>query len=146
MTNQPQQDPSQAPNGSSRAGVLDVLLVVGGLVLLLPGLCAMALVAKTDDGSLWASVAISIGGLWLIIAGLRTAGAGNKRKPLMRRHIVLTILMVIIGAILLLPGVCALVFIVAGGFSSVESSIVMLWIVSFLISAAGVWLIVKAFR
>jgi hypothetical protein len=64
----------------------------------------------------------------------------------MRRHLALTILMVVIGAILLLPGVCALVFIVAGGFSSVESSIVMLWIVSLLISAAGVWLIVKAFR
>jgi hypothetical protein len=64
----------------------------------------------------------------------------------MRRHIVLTILMVIIGAILLLPGVCALVFIVAGGFSGVESSIVMLWLVSLLISAGGVWLIVKALR
>jgi hypothetical protein len=64
----------------------------------------------------------------------------------MRRHIVLTILMVIIGAILLLPGVCALVFIVAGGFSGVESSIVMLWVVSLLISAGGVWLIVKALR
>jgi hypothetical protein len=64
----------------------------------------------------------------------------------MRRHIVLTILMVIIGVILLLPGVCALVFMTAGGFSDVESSIVMLWIVSLLISAGGVWLIVKAFR
>jgi hypothetical protein len=64
----------------------------------------------------------------------------------MRRHIVLTILMVIIGAILLLPGVCALVFIFAGGISGVESSIVMLWVVSMLISAGGVWLIVKAFR
>ena len=64
----------------------------------------------------------------------------------MRRHIVLTILMVVIGAVLLLPGVCALVFIVAGGFSGVESSIIMLWIVSLLISAGGVWLIVKAFR
>jgi hypothetical protein len=64
----------------------------------------------------------------------------------MRRHIVLTILMVVIGVLLLLPGVCALVFMFAGGFSGVESSIVMLWIVSFLISAGGVWLIVKAFR
>jgi hypothetical protein len=64
----------------------------------------------------------------------------------MRRHIVLTVLMVVIGAILLLPGVCALVFMFAGGFAGVESSIVMLWIVSFLISAGGVWLIVKAFR
>jgi hypothetical protein len=64
----------------------------------------------------------------------------------MRRHIVLTILMVVIGATLLLPGVCALVFMFAGGFSGVESSIVMLWIVSLLISAGGVWLIVRAFR
>jgi hypothetical protein len=64
----------------------------------------------------------------------------------MRRHIVLTILMVIIGVILLLPGVCALFFIFAGGFSGVESWIVMLWIASLLISAGGVWLIVKAFR
>jgi hypothetical protein len=77
MTNQPQQDPSQAPNGSWRAGVLDVLLGVlltmVGLVLLLPGLCAMALVAMSEDGSLWACLAISVGGLWLIIAGLRIA-------------------------------------------------------------------------
>jgi hypothetical protein len=64
----------------------------------------------------------------------------------MRRHIVLTILMVIIGVILLLPGVCALVFIVAGGFSGVDSSLVLLWVVCLLISAGGIWLIVKAFR
>ena len=77
MTNQPQQDPSQAPNGSWRAGVLDVLLgvllIMVGLVLLLPGLCTMALVAMSEDGSLWACVAMSVGGLWLITAGLRIA-------------------------------------------------------------------------
>jgi hypothetical protein len=64
----------------------------------------------------------------------------------MRRHPLLIILMVVIGVLLLLPGVCALVFMFAGGFSGVESSIVMLWIASLLISAGGVWLIVKAFR
>jgi len=64
----------------------------------------------------------------------------------MRRHIVLTILMVIIGVFLLLPGVCALFFIFAGGFRETDSLFVMLWIASFLISAGGIWLIVKAFR
>jgi hypothetical protein len=64
----------------------------------------------------------------------------------MRRHIVLTVLMVVIGVLLLLPGVCALVFIVAGGFSGVDPSLVLLWIVCLLISAGGVWLIIRAFR
>jgi hypothetical protein len=83
MTNQPQQDPSQAPNGSWRAGVLDVLLgvplIMVGLALLLPGLCSMALVAMSDDGSLWTCVAMSIGGLWLTIAGLRMAYGWSRR-------------------------------------------------------------------
>jgi hypothetical protein len=64
----------------------------------------------------------------------------------MRRHIALTILMVLIGLLLLLPGVCALAFMFSGPLSSSDSSLVMLWIVSLLISAGGVWLIVKAFR
>jgi hypothetical protein len=63
----------------------------------------------------------------------------------MRRHPLLTILMVIIGAILLLPGVCALIFTGAALYGG-EPSRVMLWIVSLLISAGGIWLIVKAFR
>ena len=64
----------------------------------------------------------------------------------MRRNPILIILMVIIGVILLLPGVCALVFMFAGGFPRGDSSLVMLWSVSLLISAGGIWLIVKAFR
>jgi hypothetical protein len=64
----------------------------------------------------------------------------------MRRHFLVIILMVIIGVFLLLPGVCALFFIFAGGFSGLDFSFVMLWIACLLISAGGVWLIVKAFR
>ena len=64
----------------------------------------------------------------------------------MRRHVALTILMVVIGVILLLPGVCALFFMIADGFRHPDSLLVMLWIVCLLISAGGVWLIVKALR
>jgi hypothetical protein len=64
----------------------------------------------------------------------------------MRRHIALTILMVVFGAILLLPGVCSLVFIFAGGFSDGDSGLILLWIACLLVSAGGIWLIVKAFR
>jgi hypothetical protein len=63
----------------------------------------------------------------------------------MRRPIVLTILMVVIGVILLLPGVCALFFMAAGGFGT-DASLVTLWVVCLLVSAGGIWLIVKAFR
>jgi hypothetical protein len=63
----------------------------------------------------------------------------------MRRHIALTILMVIAGIILLLPGVCALAFSGAAFFSG-EAWLVILWIFCLIISAGGVWLIVKAFR
>lgn len=79
MTTQPQQDPSQAPNGSWRGGVLGVLfgvlLTIVGVVLLFPGLCTMAFVAMTEGASLgmWICLAVSVGGLWLIIAGLRIA-------------------------------------------------------------------------
>ena len=74
MTNQPQQDPSQAPNGSWGAGFLGVLLIIVGLTLLLPGLCTMAL-AIGGGGSLFAlaCLAISAGGVWLIVIGLRMA-------------------------------------------------------------------------
>jgi hypothetical protein len=63
----------------------------------------------------------------------------------MRRHIVLTILMVVIGVILLLPGICALVF-TGAVYSGDDSSLMMLWIACLLVSAGGIWLIVKAFR
>ena len=64
----------------------------------------------------------------------------------MRRNPILIILMVIIGVILLLPGVCALVFMFAGGGPGADPTLVMLWSVSLLVSAGGIWLIVKAFR
>jgi hypothetical protein len=67
----------------------------------------------------------------------------------MSRHPVLTILMVVVGIILLLPGVCAAFFIAAGGIGSIGSEdalIVALWVACFLIAAGGVWLLVRAFR
>jgi len=64
----------------------------------------------------------------------------------MRRDIAVTILMVVIALPLLLPGVCALVFMIAGPLSASDPGLVLLWIVSFFISAIGLWLIVKAFR
>jgi hypothetical protein len=61
----------------------------------------------------------------------------------MARHPFLTILMVLGGLILLLPGVCAIVFMTMGGLGTGDSALVSLW---FLVSAGGVVLIVKAFR
>jgi len=63
----------------------------------------------------------------------------------MSRHPALTILMVLVGVILLLPGVCALAFTGAALFEG-EPSLIILWIVCLLIAAGGLWLIVKAFR
>src|SRR5258708_7168008 len=68
------------------------------------------------------------------------------RKPPMARHPVLTILMVVFGVILLLPGVCAVVFIVGMGTSGTESGFVLLWAVCLLIAFGGVMLILPAFR
>jgi hypothetical protein len=62
-----------------------------------------------------------------------------------RRHVVLTALMVVFGLVLLLPGLCALVF-MSGGFSADDSLLLMLWAICFLISAGGIWLLVKALR
>ena len=64
----------------------------------------------------------------------------------MARHPVLTILMVIGGLILLLPGACAIFFMTMGGLGTGDSALVSLWFVCFLISAGGIALIVKAFR
>ena len=62
----------------------------------------------------------------------------------MSRHPALTILMVLVGVILLLPGVCALAFTGAALFEG-EPSLIILWIVCLLIAAGGLWLIVKGF-
>jgi hypothetical protein len=64
----------------------------------------------------------------------------------MARHPFLTILMVLGGLILLLPGVCAIVFMTMGGLGTGDSALVSLWFACFLVSAGGVVLIVKAFR
>ena len=63
----------------------------------------------------------------------------------MNRNPVLTFLMILLGVILLLPGLCALVFFV-GSAGSTDSSIFLLWLVCFGISAGGVALIVSAIR
>jgi hypothetical protein len=63
--------------------------------------------------------------------------------PKPQRHPFATFLMMTIGIIALLPGVCAITFIVAmmlpGGFF--EPGIVLLWLVCLAISAGGVMLI-----
>jgi hypothetical protein len=64
----------------------------------------------------------------------------------MGRHPVLTILMVIFGVILLLPGVCSLFFMVGTGSSGTQPLLVLLWIVCFLIAFGGIMLIRQAFR
>ena len=67
----------------------------------------------------------------------------------MGRHPILTVLMVIFGAILMLPGICAIFFIASMDLPKLNgdgSLLIPLWIASLLISAGGIWLIVKAFR
>ncbi len=66
----------------------------------------------------------------------------------MRRHPLLTILMVLVGIILLLPGVCAAGFMIAGGLlrGPDAPTWVGLWAFCFLISAGGAFLLYRAFR
>ena len=64
----------------------------------------------------------------------------------MAHNPILTILMVIGGVILLLPGVCAIFFMTMGGPGGWDSTLISLWFVCFLVSAGGVLLIVKALR
>jgi hypothetical protein len=64
----------------------------------------------------------------------------------MKRHPLLTILMVVGGILMLLPGVCAVGFMAIAGSSNIGSGIVTLWFFCFVISGLGVLLIVKAFR
>jgi len=66
----------------------------------------------------------------------------------------LTILMAVAGVILLLPGVCAVLVIasggegyrVPGGRSGFDFSLIPLWLVCFLISAGGAFLLYRAFH
>jgi hypothetical protein len=65
----------------------------------------------------------------------------------MGRHPILTALMVIFGFILLLPGACAIFFMVAeAGSSGTDSALVGLWIICLLIAFGGVMLIRQALR
>ena len=63
----------------------------------------------------------------------------------MRRHPAVTILMVVVGIILLLPGVCAIVFIALMGSES-DPALIGLWLVCLAIAAGGVFLLVRTFR
>jgi len=62
----------------------------------------------------------------------------------MGRHPALTVLMVIFGLILLLPGLCAVLFMATGGGN--DSALIGLWLLCILVSLGGIWLLVKAFR
>jgi lipopolysaccharide export LptBFGC system permease protein LptF len=64
-------------------------------------------------------------------------------SPRRRRDIVTTIVMVVFGIILLLPGVCSLFFMSAMGSGS-GGPLVVLWVICFVISAGGIALLVKA--
>ena len=56
----------------------------------------------------------------------------------------LAVILIIIGIVLLLPGACALFFMMI--LRGTEGPILLLWFGSFAISAGGIWLIVYAFR
>jgi len=80
------------------------------------------------------------------------------REP---RSVVITALLLIGGLLLLAPGVCAVSFIrkvnwedavrtfnweaISSG-GAILLALILLWIISFIISAGGIWLIVYAFR
>jgi uncharacterized RDD family membrane protein YckC len=65
--------------------------------------------------------------------------------PQRRRHPFLTFLMVVIGIVALLPGLCALIFMAmmpGGG----DGGVALLWLVCLAISAGGLFLIIRALR
>jgi hypothetical protein len=67
-------------------------------------------------------------------------------QPDSRRAPVLTMLMVIFGVILLMPGVCAIFFMVGMGPSGADSGIALLWAVCLAVAFGGLWLLRSAFR
>jgi hypothetical protein len=69
-------------------------------------------------------------------------GSTNQPAP-RRRHIAATIVMVIFGIILLLPGVCSMYFMIGWGSGS-AGPVGILWLICFGISAGGIVLLVKA--
>lgn len=68
----------------------------------------------------------------------------------MRRHPLLTILMVIIGVVLLLPGLCSIWGVVAitgiDPRGAQDPRMIALWVVCFAISIAGILLLHRALR
>ena len=69
--------------------------------------------------------------------------------PGQSRPVILSILMVLFGLILLLPGLCAVIFAgmaLSGGPGSDIGQFAVLWLICLAISAGGIALIVKAFR
>jgi len=75
MTDQP---PQKRSSPTPRERALSVLMIIVGVVLLLPGLCAIVAMSlfggRGDPGLIaigMACLAISGGGIWLIVAGRR---------------------------------------------------------------------------
>jgi hypothetical protein len=70
----------------------------------------------------------------------------------MKRHPLVSLLMAIVGALMLLPGVCVVVVIrvlgwpTSSGLVGADFWYFFVWPVCFAISALGVYFIVKAFR
>jgi hypothetical protein len=68
--------------------------------------------------------------------------ATDQPPPRRRRDVATTIVMVVFGIILLLPGVCSLVFMSTMG--GADGVLGLLWLICFAISAGGIALLVKA--
>jgi hypothetical protein len=73
---------------------------------------------------------------------------GPQPAPPSRQGGCLSVLLALVGIVLMLPGVCSLVFVVAfvGGGGTNPGSIVGIWLFTFLLAAAGIALIVGAIR
>jgi hypothetical protein len=69
----------------------------------------------------------------------------NLPTPRQRRSPFLTFLMVLGGIILLLPGLCAVIFVTGSG-GGADPGLSLLWLICFVVSALGVILIAKAFH
>ena len=69
-------------------------------------------------------------------------------QPPNRRGGCLSVLLALIGVVLMLPGICSLVFLVGfvGGGGTSPGSIVGIWIFTFLLAAVGIALIVSGIR
>jgi hypothetical protein len=90
MTDHPKQNASKPPDNPRRERGLSVIMIIAGVVLLLPGLCsilAALVIANMAPGggadgrliAMWmACLAISGGGVWLIVAGLRIGSSPSE--------------------------------------------------------------------